>query len=61
MTKRERVWCLVLGLLGCIISTLLLYRIFDFGQETGVGIPLVVGVIILVQLMDLVLERLGSR
>jgi len=51
----------MLGLLGCIISTLVLYRIFDFGQETGVAIPLFVGVIILVQLMDLVLERLGSR
>ena len=58
MTKKQYIVCLLLGIPGCLTSTLRLFNFFEFGQETGVKLPLIVGTIVGVQLMELILDRI---
>ena len=61
MTKTQRVICIAFSLTGCAAATLISYKLFEFGQEKSLWVPFAVGVIIVLQLMELVLERKGMR
>ena len=61
MSKENYIWCLVCSIAGCVMGTGIVTLLFDFGQDTGLWFPLVVGILITIQLVELVLERLGAR
>ena len=52
---------LALGLAGCLAGTVLSYALFDFGQEETITVPIVVGIVVVLQLLELVLDERFSN
>jgi len=60
--RQVYITCVLLGIVGCVGSVTLLYRVFDFGQEeVRIEMPLITGLILVIQLMHLVLERMKAK
>jgi branched-subunit amino acid transport protein AzlD len=60
MTRKQIVWCYVLGLAGSIIAVLVCFALFDFARVQNVGLPLLIASVVTFQLLELVLERMGE-